>query len=66
MGEPCSGHLLVSHMPLMAESPVGQMNSLPWISQTGAKSPEQGDVYIKNARVFTLTRKLNLQRLKDT
>ena len=41
MGGPCSGHLLVSQVPLMVESPVGQLNSLPWLSQTGAKSPEQ-------------------------
>ena len=51
MGGPCSGHLLVSHVPLMVESPVGQLNSLPFISQTGAKSPGQEDVFIKTARV---------------
>ena len=39
MGGPCSGHLLVSQVPLMLESPVGQLNSLPLISQTGAKFP---------------------------
>ena len=47
MGGPCSGHLLVSHVPLMVESPVGQLNSLPLISQTGAKSPGQKDAVIK-------------------
>ena len=41
MGGPCSGHLLVSQVPLMVESPVGQLNSLPWLSQTGTKSPGQ-------------------------
>ena len=50
MGGPCSGHLLVSHVPLTVESPVGQLNSLPFISQTGAKSPGQEDVFIKNAK----------------
>ena len=45
MGGPCNGHLLVSHVPLMVESPVGQQNSLPLISQTGAKSPGQEDVF---------------------
>ena len=34
MGGPCSGHLLVSQVPLMVESPVGQLNSLPFLSQT--------------------------------
>merc|ERR1719367_1509592 len=42
MGGPCSGHLFVSHVPLMVESPVGQLNSLPLISQTGAKFPADG------------------------
>ena len=50
MGGPCSGHLLVSHVPLMVESPVGQLNSLPFISQTGAKSPGKEEVFKKNAR----------------
>ena len=45
MGGPCSGHLLVSHVPLMVESPVGQLNSLPVISQTGAKFPGKEDVF---------------------
>ena len=40
----------MSHVPLMVGSPVGQLNSLPLISQTGAKSPGQEDVFIKNAR----------------
>ena len=51
MGGPCSGHLLVSHMPLMVESPVGQLNSLALISQTGAKCPGHEDVFKKNASV---------------
>ena len=35
----------------MVESPVGQLNSLPFISQTGAKSPGQKeDVFIKIAK----------------
>ena len=50
MGGPCSGHLLVSHVPLMVESPVGQLNSLPLVSQTGAKFPGKEDVFKKNAR----------------
>ena len=44
MGQWASGHLLVSQVPLMVESPVGQLNSLPWLSQTGAKSPEQDTI----------------------
>ena len=50
MGGPCSGHLLVSHVPLIVESSNGQLNSLPLISQTGATSPGQ-DVCLKNAFV---------------
>ena len=38
-GGPCSGHLSVSHVALMEASAVGQLNSLPWISQTWAPSP---------------------------
>ena len=45
MGGPCSGHLLVSHVLLMGESPVGQLNSLPFLSQTGATSPEQDTIF---------------------
>ena len=45
MGGPCSGHLLVSHVPLMVESAVGQLNSLPLLSQTGAKFPGQQDIF---------------------
>ena len=56
MGGPCSGHLLVSQVTLMVEFPVGQLNSLSLISQTGAKSPGQEDVFIKNA-VFRGLRK---------
>ena len=41
MGGPGSGHLLVSQVPLTEGSAVGQLNSLPVISQTGAKSPGQ-------------------------
>ena len=42
----------MSHVPLMVGSPVGQLNSLPLISQTGAKSPGQEDVFfIKNATI---------------
>ena len=37
----------MSHVPLMVGSPVGQLNSLPLISQTGAKSPGQEDVFYK-------------------
>ena len=44
-GGPCSGHLLVSQVPLMVESFVGQMNSLPFLSQTGATSPEQDTIF---------------------
>ena len=44
MGGPCRGHLLVLHVPLMVESPVGQLNSLPVLSQTGAKFPGQENV----------------------
>ena len=51
MGGPCSGHLLVSQVPLMVGSAVGQMNSLPWSVQTGAMSPGQEDVFIKNAKL---------------
>ena len=47
MGGPCSGHLRVSQVTLMVEFPVGQLNSLPLISQTGAKSPGQEDVFIE-------------------
>ena len=38
-GGPCSGHLSLSHVALMEASAVGQLNSLPWISQTWAESP---------------------------
>ena len=48
MGGPCSGHLLVSQVPLMVGSAVGQMNSLPWSVQTGAMSPGQDGVFIKS------------------
>ena len=34
----------------MVESPVGHLNSLPFISQTGAKSPGKEEVFIKNAK----------------
>ena len=47
MGGPCNGHLLVSQVTLMVEFPVGQLNSLPFISQTGAKSPGQEDGFIE-------------------
>ena len=36
---PCSGHLSLSHIALMEASAVGQLNSLPSISQTWAESP---------------------------
>ena len=51
MGGPCSGHLLVSHVPLMVESPVGQLNSLSLISQTGAKYPGQVDAVMNNSNL---------------
>ena len=38
-GGPCSGHLAFSHVALMEESAVEQMNMLPLLSQTGAASP---------------------------
>ena len=38
-GGPCSGHLSLSQVALMEASVVGQLNSLPWISQTWAESP---------------------------
>ena len=39
IGGPCSGHLSLSQVALMEASAVGQLNSLPWISQTWAASP---------------------------
>ena len=39
IGGPCSGHLSLSHVALMEASAVGQLNSLPSISQTRAGSP---------------------------
>ena len=36
---PCRGHLSLSHVALMEASAVGQLNSLPSISQTWAPSP---------------------------
>ena len=39
IGGPCSGHLSLSQVALMEASAVGQLNSLPWISQTSAESP---------------------------
>ena len=39
IGGPCSGHLSLSHVALMEASAVGQLNSLPSISQTWAPSP---------------------------
>ena len=38
---PCNGHLALSHVRLIEASAVGQMNSSPWLSQTGAESPAQ-------------------------
>ena len=39
IGGPCIGHLSLSHVVLMEASAVGQLNSLPSISQTWAPSP---------------------------
>ena len=39
VGVPCNGHLSLSHVALMEALAVGQLNSLPWISQTWAESP---------------------------
>ena len=39
IGGPCIGHLSLSHVALMEASAVGQLNSLPSISQTWAPSP---------------------------
>ena len=39
IGGPCSGHLSLSQVALMEASAVGQLNSLPSISQTWAPSP---------------------------
>ena len=39
IGGPCSGHLSISQVALMEASAVGQLNSLPSISQTWAPSP---------------------------
>ena len=39
IGGPCSGHLSLSQVALMEASAVGQLNSLPSISQTWAESP---------------------------
>ena len=39
IGGPFSGHLSLSHVALMEASAVGQLNSLPSISQTWAGSP---------------------------
>ena len=39
IGGPCSGHLSLSQVTLMEASAVGQLNSLPSISQTWAASP---------------------------
>ena len=41
IGGPCSGHLSLSQVTLMEASAVGQLNSLPSISQTLAPSPEE-------------------------
>ena len=40
IGGPCRGHLAVSHVILVEESVVGQLNSLSWLWQTWAVSPE--------------------------
>ena len=39
IGGPCSGHLSLSQIALMEASAVGQLKSLPWISQTRPASP---------------------------
>ena len=39
IGGPCNGHLSLSQEALMEASAVGQLSSLPWISQTWTESP---------------------------
>ena len=61
IGGPCSGHLSLSQVALMEASAVGQLNSLPSISQTWAVSPgwNVSDCDVEQRKLLRMIIKLN-------